>query len=297
MFKNQNFLDLPPELSDEETSGAVILPPPLDISASWKRGTAEGPAAIMEASHHIELYDEEVGFEVCEALGGIWTHPVPYLPTEPAAAVDAIEKLAGGLVRSDRLLISLGGEHSVSHPLVAAHKEHFGYICVLQIDAHADMRDSYFDSPFNHACPMHRIADMGVHITSVGIRSVDETERHMVNGEHNNTFFACEVAGRLQDFVPGIVESLGSENVYITIDLDGLDPSVVPAVGTPVPGGLGWQETLAMLKAVIGERTLVGADVVELCPLPGLHYADSAAARLVHKLLAYHAEKQREVNR
>ena len=282
-----NFLNLEPELCDPERSGAAILPLPLDLTASWKRGTAEGSAAIIEASHHIERFDGEVGFDACEAAGGIYTCSSPDLPMDPRAADEAIESLAASLLRPQRLLISLGGEHSITFPLVRAHRLRWPGLCVLQIDAHADLRDTYRGSTFNHACPMRRIIELGVHVTAVGIRSVDESERHLLESDLHRTFHADQVAGKLAESIGTIIESLPAEEVYITIDLDGLDPSVVPAVGTPVPGGLGWYETLALLKAVAAEKRVVGADVVELCPRSGFHHADSAAARLVYKLIAY----------
>ncbi len=285
------FLDLPPENSDLKTSRVIILPLPLDITASWKRGTDEGPAAIIEASHHIELYDEEVGFDPSEAAGGIATHPTPDLPTDPGVAMKEIEHLASGLLREDSFLISLGGEHSVTYPLVKAHQNLWPDLCVLQIDAHADLRGEYRGSPYNHGCPMRRIMELGVHVTAVGIRSVDQSEAPLLNGELRRTYLAHDVADQLPKLAGEIVDSLPSKHVYITIDLDGLDPSVVPAVGTPVPGGLGWWETLKLLRALAEERTIVGADVVELSPREGLHNADSVAARLVYKLIAYRQVK------
>lgn len=286
-----NFLNLPPEASDQERSGILLLPLPLDLTCSWKRGTDEGPRAIIEASHHIELYDEEVGFDPGAALGGIATHPAPELPVDPQAASEAIEVLATGLIREDRLMISLGGEHAVTYPLVKAHREVWSDLCVLQIDAHADLRDSYKGSRYNHACPMRRIMDLGVHVTAVGIRSVDAGEVPLLDGELRTTFLAHRIVGRLEERTDEIAYSLPGEHVYLTIDLDGLDPAVVPAVGTPVPGGLDWSETLALLRAIFQAKKVVGADVVELSPREGLHHSDAVAARLVYKMIAYRAKQ------
>jgi agmatinase len=162
---------------------------------------------------------------------------------------------------------------------------------VLQIDAHADLRDTYKGSPFNHACPMKRIMDLGVHVTAVGIRSVDESEAHLLEGDLRSTFLAHEIVGRVGERLDEIVESLPGEHLYITIDLDGLDPAVVPAVGTPIPGGLDWFETLSLLRALFRNRKVIGADIVELSPREGLHCSDSAAARLAYKMVAYSAER------
>ncbi len=288
-----NFLNLPPELSDPEQSAVLILPLPLDLTCSWKRGTADGPEAILEASSHIEYRDEELGFETARVAGGIATHPAPELPDDPAEAAAAIETLAADLIRDNRLLLSLGGEHSVTWPLVKAHHALWPDLCVLQIDAHADLRDTYKGSPFNHACPMRRIRELDVPVTAVGIRSADTSEVELLDDDLHTTFMAQDIVGRLAERIDEIMSSLTAEHIYITIDLDGLDPAVIPAVGTPVPGGLEWYETLALLRAVCGTGRVVGADVVELSPREGLHYADAAAARLVSKLIGYTTGGQR----
>lgn len=286
-YEHHGFLGLPPEQADPDTAGALVLPLPLDLTASWGRGTAAGPAALLAASHHLELYDEELDLDVAEAVGGVATWPTPVLPADPAAAMDAIRELAGGLVRPARLLVGLGGEHSVTHPLVEAHLERWPDLCVLQLDAHADMRDTYMGSAYNHACPMRRLMERGVHVTSVGVRSMDSSERRFLRSEQSRIWLGHETAGRLTELAGRIVDGLPSERVYLTIDLDGLDPSVCPAVGTPVPGGLGWSETLHLLRELTARREVVGADVVELAPREGLHLADAAAAKLVYKIVGY----------
>lgn len=291
-YSNPNFLDLAPENSDPEHSGVMILPLPVDLTASWVRGTAAGPAAIIDASHHLERFDEQLKIDPCSAVGGIATHPTPVFSTDPQRATKEIHDLATGLVRPDRLLVALGGEHSVSFPLVQAHLGTWPGLSVVHIDAHADMRSSYGGTEYNHACPMRRILELGVHVTSVGIRSVDESEAEFIDGERSRMFLAWDVAGRLDERGEEIVESLPSRDVYLTIDLDGLDPSVVPAVGTPVPGGLGWFETLSFVRRLMDTCRVVGADVVELCPHGGLHHADAAAARLVYKIIAYWASSR-----
>jgi len=283
------FLDLPPSSCDPSTAGVAILSLPVDLTASWKRGTAEGPAAIIEASHHIEHYDDELALDLTRAAGGIVTVDTPVLPTDPSALVGRIQELAAAWIQHDRLLLALGGEHSVTWPLVQAHLKEWPDLCVVQIDAHADLRDTYMGTPYNHACPMRRIVDAGVHLTGVGIRSVDESEKGFIDSDRSRLFLATDVAGRLEDRADAIIDSLPSRRVYLTIDLDGLDPAVVPAVGTPVPGGLGWYETLAFLRRLAARTEIIGADVVELCPRKGLHYADAAAARLVCKLIGYRA--------
>jgi agmatinase len=292
-FTRPTFLNLDPAVSDTETSRVMILPLPLDVTASWKHGTADGPAAIIKASHHIELYDEETGLDCSVAAGGIATHPAPELPTDPALAATEIYQLAAGLVRPGRLLFSLGGEHSITFPLVRAHHSVWPELSVVQIDAHADMRASYMGTGHNHACPMRRILELGVHVTSIGVRSIDSSETEFLHSERSRIYLASDVAGRLDSRSEAIIASLPSGPVYLTVDLDGLDPSIVPAVGTPVPGGLGWYETLAFVRRLCEQRQLVGADVVELAPRAGLHHADAAAARLVAKVIAYWASGSR----
>ncbi len=286
-YEHPGFLGLPPEQADPEAAGALVLPLPLDLTASWGRGTAAGPAALIAASHHLELYDEELDLDVAEAVGGIATWPTPVLPAEPAAAMGVIRGLGNELVRPGRLLVGLGGEHAVTHPLVEAHLERWPDLCVLQLDAHADMRDSYMGSIHNHACPMRRLMERGVHVTSVGVRSMDSSERRFLRSERSRIWLGHETAGRLAGLADRIVDELPSDRVYLTIDLDGLDPSVCPAVGTPVPGGLGWSETLQLLRSLADRREIVGADVVELAPREGQHMADAAAAKLVYKIVGY----------
>lgn len=288
-FTHPTFLNLGPELSDRRRSAVTVLPLPLDLTASWQRGAGAGPAAIIAASHHVEFYDEELRIDPCSLVGGVATHSAPELPTDPATAIREIHALASELVEQDRLLLSLGGEHSVTFPLVRAHRRLWPDLSVVQIDAHADMRPSYMATPYNHACPMYRIMEMGVHVTAVGVRSLDESESSFIHSERSRIFFASDVVGRLESWCEPIIDSIPSDEVYLTIDLDGLDPTIVPAVGTPVPGGLGWYETLAFVRRLAEEKRLVGADIVELAPRPGLHHADAAAARLAYKLIAYWA--------
>lgn len=282
-----NFLGLEPEMSDPQRAGALVLPLPLDVTASWRRGTDRGPSAALAASRHLELYDEELDLDIATAVGGIATSPEPILPADPAAASRAIRSLADELVQTDRLLVSVGGEHAVTWPLVEAHRRLWPDLAVVQIDAHADMRDDYMGSIHNHACPMKRLMDAGVHVTGIGIRSMDASERPYLRSDRSRLWLAHEVAGRLEQRTDEILTGIPDRPVYLTIDLDGLDPAVCPAVGTPVPGGLGWYETLAFIRALASSRPIVGADVVELSPRDDLHLADAVAAKLVYKIVGY----------
>jgi agmatinase len=282
-----NFLDLPEELLSLDRCRASVFPIAYDETTSWKGGTSAGPKAILEASHHIEFFDEELKTDVAAAIGGIHTFPELVPPRDPEDAKESIIQHCSGFLDAGRMMVSLGGEHSITYPLVAAHKSIWSDISVLQIDAHADLREEYNGSRYNHACPMKRLLDEGVHVTAVGIRSVDESEAPLLDGRLRKTFLDCDCHGRYLDKIDQIIESLPTSSVYVSIDLDGLNPAEMPAVGTPIPGGLSWHELLAILLALAKTKRVVGADVVELMPVQGLHASDSLAARLVYKMFAY----------
>jgi agmatinase len=205
----------------------------------------------------------------------------------PAATLARIERIAHGVVGSGRLLVGLGGEHSVSAPLVRAVRSRHRGLGVLQLDAHADLRDTFEGSPLNHACVMHRILDEGVPIAQVGVRSLTPEERELIRARGVCTVFAGEAMSEpVERWIGRVIDALPDE-VYVTVDLDALDPSIMPATGTPEPGGLDWYRALAVLRAVSRARRIVGFDVVELAPLPGLVAPDFLAAKLTYRLLGY----------
>lgn len=271
------------EPADFDTSRAVILPVPLDRTTSYVPGTRHGPREILLASAQIELWDEELGVEV--HAQGIHTLPEMELPFETMAdALAEVESVASRVMREDKFLVSLGGEHSITPALVrAAVRSHPG-LSVLQIDAHADLRESYLGSSDSHACAMRRTLEHAP-VTQVGIRSLSAPEARAIPSLATHVFYDVDMR-RDPEWMARVVESLG-ETVYITVDCDGLDPATMPAVGTPEPGGLSWAETLALLRHTFETRRVVGCDVVELCPIPGLVAPNVLAARLVHKLLTY----------
>jgi agmatinase len=280
---DSNFLGLEPDASGFTTSRTVILPCPLEFTTSYGRGTAGGPAALLRASHQVELYDEETGTTACG--DGIATlPPQDYSGLTLEASVDRIADGVSTLLTADKFPVVLGGEHTVTVGSVRAFKETGAAFSVLQLDAHSDLRDSYEDSPLSHACALRRVRDMGVHHVGVGIRSQCEEERRYAETEGLDMFYAC----RLQP-VPdweAVIDRL-QDAVYLTIDLDFLDPSIMPATGTPEPGGFLWHETCDLLRRLIARRRLIGLDIVELAPIPGLHHADYTAARLLYKILGY----------
>lgn len=264
-------------------SRAVILPVPVDRTTSYVPGTRNGPREILQASSHMELWDEELGVEVHRA--GIYTLPEMELPFgELPPLMDEIRRVAAEIFARDKFLVTLGGEHSITPPLVAAAAARYRGLSVLQIDAHADLRDTYMGTPHNHACAMRRALDYAP-VTQVGIRSMS-TEEAEAAPRLNTTIFYDTTMRNDPHWIERVINTL-SGSVYITIDVDGLDPAIMPATGTPEPGGLSWYEILALLRATIDRRTVVAADIVELSPLPGLMAPNFLCAKLVYKILTY----------
>lgn len=273
-----NFLGL--DGQTYENSKFIVFPVPYSSTTYWKAGTKDGPHALIEASRHIELYDSEAKRDVSK--DGIFTLPqmVPSKNT-PKETIDKIKEVVAKIFDDKKIPMMIGGEHSITLGAVLAAKEKFSNLSVLQIDAHSDLRGKFEGTEYHHASVMGQIHKAGVPITEVGIRAVSEEESEYIEKENiKNIFYAPDVP------VDKIIDSL-SENVYLTFDLDGLDTSIMPSTGTPEPGGLGWYETLNLLKEVAKKRKIVGADVVELDPIPGLTAPDFLAAKLIYKLISY----------
>jgi agmatinase len=270
---------------DPERARVVILQAPYEGSVSYGAGAARGPAAILEASLQVETYDDETGVlldDLSFALG-------PTVPAEdrsPEAYSRAMRELCGRVAEGGQIPFVLGGEHSVTIGAVQGVRDVHPGAHVLTIDAHADLRDSYAGSRFSHACVSRRVLEGGP-VTIVGVRSWSAGEAELLARRPGGLHVVPAreiVAGRLE--VEALLASLG-ETVYVSVDVDGLDPSVVPATGTPEPGGLSWYDALAILRPVLERRTVVGMDLVELAPVPGAPVADFAAARLAAKMLSY----------
>ena len=270
-----------------ESAKAVILPVPLESTTSYVPGTRNGPREILVASTHLELWDEETGTDVHPI--GIYTLPEMELPFDDMSEMMAeIRRVTAAILEHDKFPIVLGGEHSITSPVVAAMADKHPNLSVLQIDAHADLRDTYMGTRFNHACAMRRVLEYA-RCTQVGIRSLS-TEEAMAAPALPTTIFYDVSMRQNKKWIEQVVESLG-ENVYITIDVDGLDPAIMPATGTPEPGGLSWYELLSVLRAVISARTVVGCDIVELSPLPGVAAPNFLCAKLIYKILTYQFTK------
>jgi len=274
------FLDMDEEFAQEQNARYVLLPVPYDGTSTFIKGADKGPQAIIEASDSLELYDVVYGFEAYTA--GIFTDHSQLDLSSPDAMAESVYRRVCHFMELGKTVGLLGGEHSVSVGAIRAAKERHPNLSVLQIDAHADLRDEYHGSPLNHACVMRRAQTMGANVVQVGIRNVCIEEKEYVVKE--NTFYAHEIAGANPEWMDRVCYRLTDE-VYLTIDLDGLDPSVLPATGTPLPGGLSWYELTRLLDKVAKNRKIVGFDVVELCPQPDNVVSDVLAATLVYRII------------
>lgn len=272
-----------PTRTDFDSARVVILPIPLDRTTSYVGGTRNGPHEILVASSHMEIWDEETESDVSTV--GIFTLPEMEFPFASLDEVTAeIRRVASEIIKRDKFPVFLGGEHSITGPIVAAMAQRYSGLSVLQIDAHADLRDTYMGTPHNHACAMRRALEYA-RATQVGIRSLSPEEAAAAPALPTEIFYDYNMRNE-ENWIERVVDSLG-ETVYITIDVDGLDPSIMPATGTPEPGGLSWYEALALLRRVIESRNVVGCDVVELSPIPGVVAPNFLCSKLIYKILSY----------
>ena len=272
-----------PDLPTFDTAKAVILPIPLESTTSYVPGTRNGPREILVASSHMELWDEETGTDVHSI--GIFTLPEMEFPFAAMhEVVCEIRRVTSELVGRGKFPLILGGEHSITPAVVGAVAAKYPGLSVLQIDAHADLRDSFMGTPHNHACAMRRTLEIAP-TTQVGIRSLSSEEAAAAPSLRTTIFYDYNMRAD-PDWMERVVDSL-TDTVYITIDVDGLDPAIMPATGTPEPGGLSWYEALALLRKVIAKRTVVGCDIVELSPIPGNIAPNFLCAKLIYKILSY----------
>jgi agmatinase len=261
----------------------VILPIPFDRTTTYVPGTRNGPREIIQASSHVELWDEELGIDIHDV--GIYTLPEMELPFgEMAPAMDEIRRVAQEILAREKFLVTLGGEHSITPPVVAAAARQHPGLHVLQVDAHADLRDSYMGTPHNHACAMRRALEHAP-ATQVGIRSLSVEEAEIAPTLKTTIFYDHDMR-RQDEWVGRVVASLG-DPVYLTVDVDAFDPAIMPSTGTPEPGGLSWYEMTRLLRAVFSARRVVACDLVELSPIPGLIAPNFLCAKLVYKMLGY----------
>lgn len=273
-----------PTRADFDHARVVLLPIPLDRTTSYVPGTRTGPHEILVASSHMELWDEETKTDVHSI--GICTLPEMEFPFASMDEVIAeIRRVSAEIVSREKFPVVLGGEHSITPAVVAAVAERHPQLSILQIDAHADLRDSFMGTPHNHACAMRRSLEHATSLTQVGIRSLCLEEAEAVPSLATTIFYDHNMRQE-PSWMDRVVDSLG-ETVYLTIDVDGLDPAIMPSTGTPEPGGLSWREALGLLRRVIERRRVVGCDVVELSPIPGLAAPNFLCAKLIYKILSY----------
>jgi agmatinase len=280
--------DVPPFGGDEAASsfddaGVVVLPVPYEATVSYGGGTGRGPEAILRASTQVELYDEQLGSEPFHA--GIFTDTMLDVSGSTEQVVRRIETRFGVLLDAGKWVAMLGGEHAITPGGVAAAASRHSGLHVVQLDAHADLRQEYGGDRWSHACAMARCVDLGVPLTAVGIRnySVDEARWIRKGIPGYRIVHAWEMEH--ETWIERALEGLDGKPVYLTIDLDYFDPAVIPATGTPEPGGGAWWPTLRFLERLIKRADVVACDLVELAPSPGLHHADFTAARLAYKLI------------
>ncbi len=270
---------------DFDKARVVIIPAPYEGTVTYRKGTRNGPYAIFEASKYMELYDEEMNAETFKI--GIHTMPpLDIASLSPEAMIRAVQKAERDVLAAGKFPVLIGGEHSVSIGAVKAAKEAAGDISILHFDAHHDLRDEYEGSKNSHACVGRRMQEIAS-LVQLGIRSASKEDRDFLSSQ-NNISRVVSAYDILNDTLwdRKALESL-KEKVYISIDLDVLDTSIMPAVGTPEPGGLGWYLMLDILKLVAQNREVIGFDVVELSPLSGNIAPDFLASKLIYRLLGY----------
>lgn len=296
-----NFGDIEKEFSDFEKSRVVILPVPYEATTTYGKGTKEGPKAIIDASQNMELYDEETDSQAHK----IGIHTLKEFKEgfdNPRKMIKALADRAQGLFSLGKLVIALGGEHTITLGMVEGLRREEKDFSILILDAHADLRNSYEGTKYSHACVTRRLIEEN-RIVQVGARSLSQEEADFIKKKNLRLFYAMDIVGR-KEWIKEAISRL-SDKVYLSIDLDFLDPSLMPAVGTPEPGGLGWYETLEFLYLLTKEKKILGIDVVELCPTfiqnPGSRIKDQTsripilldipssftAAKLIYKLIAY----------
>ena len=284
MFLSNNFLGIPEAENTLEKSRVVVLPVPYERTVSYGVGTRNGPAAILEASRYVELYDDELDEDV--SLVGIHTLP-SWLPDrmEPEACVESLAGVVSELLAKPRFVLTLGGEHAIATGPIRAHHSRYPGLSILHFDAHGDLRDEYEGDRHSHACAARRFLETGLPSVHVGIRSISREEVDFAR-QKGLLIVSNRRLPNMDDWIPEAMSRLTDE-VYVTFDVDFFDGSLVPGTGTPEPGGGTWEQALEILRRVAAEKKIVGADVVEHAPLPGNRAPDFLVAKLCYKLLGY----------
>lgn len=279
-MNTKTYAGIDQQYSKLDSSKIVLIPVPYDGTSTWQKGADKGPDAFLEASENMELYDIETDSEVYKQ-GIHLSNPITENAT-PELMVEAVHKAVKSYINKNKFVTVFGGEHSISIGTIRAFNESFDDLTVLQFDAHADLRKSYQGSTCNHACALYE-ASQNTNLIQIGIRSMDVIETTVMDSD--KTYFAHDM-NEDDNWMDSALDQM-TDNVFITIDLDVFDPSILPSTGTPEPGGLLWYETLVFLRQVFEEKNVVGFDIVELCPNPNEKSSDFLAAKLYYKLLSY----------
>lgn len=279
-MNKRNYAGIPDQYAKLENAKIVVIPVPYDGTSTWQKGADKGPEAFLDASENMELFDIETRSEVYKE--GVYLADAVEENNSPESMVEAVHETTKKYINKNKFVTIIGGEHSISIGTVKAFDECFNNLTVLHIDAHADLRKEYEGSSCNHACAMYE-ASLNTNLVQVGIRSMDKSEMSSMNLD--KTFFAHDMAIN-EYWMDEVLEQL-TDNVFISFDLDALDPSIMPSTGTPEPGGLLWYETLEFLKLVFEQKNVVGFDLVELCPNEIDKSSDFLVAKLYYKMLSY----------
>mgnify|MGYP001773609388 CR=1 FL=1 len=273
--------------TNPEKAKVLIISYPLEVTTTYKKGTREGPQAILSASYNLELYDEELDDIPAEI--GIYTYPDLSLSLgNIEKALEEIEEFTLNIIDCDHFPIFIGGEHTITKGILRAYNKKYKHFSVLHLDAHSDLRNEYEGTKDNHACALREASEI-LDIVQVGIRSMSEEEKEYVKERDNiKIYFDYKLQERFN--IALIEDILGSlkDEVYITLDFDVFNPTEMPAVGTPEPGGLSWYQVLSLLREVFKNKKVIGIDLVEFSPIPGLIYPDYMAARLIYKIIGYY---------
>ncbi|MGB9856919.1 MAG: agmatinase [Dictyoglomaceae bacterium] len=274
-----------------EKAQVVIVPISYEVTTSYRKGTKEGPLAILNSSYNLELYDEEL--DTIPADIGIYTYPEPSLPIgDLKLPLDYIKEITLKIIESKKFPIFLGGEHTITIGILSAYMEKFPDISVLHLDAHSDLREEYEGTQYHHACALRKVGEK-IPLIQVGVRSLSKGEKEFIDKRDNIKVFWDFLIKKEKDWIEKVISYL-NEKVYITLDLDVFDPAIMPSVGTPEPGGLSWWDILSLLKKVFKEKRVLGMDIVELSPIPGFIAPDYLVSRLVYKIIGYYKEYQRK---
>ncbi len=282
-----NFLAIEKKYSNLKDSQIVIISAPFEKTVSYGKGTAKGPKGIISASHYVEFYDEELDRELCFEKGICTLEELNLDDLTPKKALDKIYDVTKKMIDLGKFVVVLGGEHSISFAPIKAHLESYENVSILQFDAHSDLRESYQGSIYSHASVMARVSELTKNITQVGIRAQAIEESKFIKENNIKTFYARDIrTNKYENWQQEVLNTL-KENVYITFDVDGLDPAIIPATGTPEPGGLLWDETMNLLHLIGKNRNIIGLDVVELAPSKKDEMSSFNAAKLTYKILNY----------